>query len=129
MPKLTETQKAKVHTWINQWAVKLTVARFHIDIKFHNKKDPTTEGDSTVFADVGHHYAGLEADINIWSPFWRLSEQQQERVCVHELVHILLPSATEEEICSVTEIIWCLAKGSANAAYDIPAPEGSVQAP
>lgn len=111
MPKVTEEQKSQVQRWINEWARKLKLDRYHIAVKFHKRRNPTTSPEEIVFADTTSAYAGLEADINIWLPFWSLPEQQRERVCVHELLHVLLPSATEEEACTATEVIWCLVKG------------------
>lgn len=111
MAKITEEQKEQVRLWVSEWAIWLKLERFHIEINFLNKKDPESVNRETVYADVGHHYAGLEADVNIWLPFWRLTDYQKERVCAHELVHILLPDASEDEVCTVTEIVWCLVKG------------------
>jgi len=115
MARVTEAKKEQVRLWIAEWALWFKLDRFHIDIKFHNKPDPSAVERETVFADVGHHYAGLEADVNIWLPFWKLTDYQKERVCAHELVHILLPDATEDEVCTITEIMWCLVKGEVNA--------------
>jgi hypothetical protein len=109
--KITEEQKEQVRLWIEEWAVRLRLDRYPIDIKFYKRKDPKSVGGETVYADVGHHYAGMDIDVNIWLPFWGLSDCQKERVCVHELVHVLLPSASERDICAATEIIWCLIKG------------------
>jgi hypothetical protein len=111
MAKVTNSDKQQVIDWTKFWAGKLSLDRFTIDVKFHRKCDPN-EGDTTTFADVGYHYAGLEAIINIWLPFWSLSITQREKVCLHELAHILLPSATETEICAITEIIWRMANPS-----------------
>lgn len=107
MAKVTEEQKTQVREWTTKWVKHLKLDRYTIDIKFHNRKTKTTK-DEIVFADTICSYAGLEADINIWLPFWSLTDYQKERVCVHELVHVLLPSISEEDTCTATEILWSL---------------------
>jgi len=114
MAKTTEEQKNQVRSWIAEWSLRFKLDKYPIEIKFHQRRDPKSRNTGeTVYADVGHHYAGMDIDVNIWLPFWTLSDYQKERVCVHELVHALLPSATEEDTCTATEIIWSLLKGEA----------------
>jgi hypothetical protein len=112
MPNPTPEQHAQVKTWIVSWAKCLHLEHYTIEIKFFNRRSPDDKKeDITTFADTQSQYAGLEAEVRVWKPFWLLEELQQEKVCLHELVHIILPNSSEDEVCRVTEVVWKLVKG------------------
>lgn len=111
MPKVSEAQQDQIRSWVLEWGKRLNLDHYTISVKFYRRRNPDDDEDIT-FADTTTHYAGLEAEIRVWKDFWTLSALQQERVCVHELVHVLAPTAIEDEVCRITEVLWRLVKGN-----------------
>lgn len=72
---------------VKKWLPRLGLSHWIINIKFTSgilAGDPQCE--ATIHDDLKY----LEADLEIFKPFWKHDLENQEKNIVHELVHLML---------------------------------------
>jgi hypothetical protein len=104
--RVSDEQKSEAHAWIAKWRPRLFLDNHRIEVYFRQKpcRDDTDEAVHYALCTSGD--GGLESDVEFFPQFWRQEAGRQERILVHELMHIVAPSASEIEVNTLTEILW-----------------------
>lgn len=104
--RVSDEQKSTVNAWIAKWRPRIFLDNHRIDVFFRAKpcRDDGDEGVHLALCTSGD--GGLESDVEFFPAFWRHEVGRQERILLHELMHIVAPSASEIETNALTEILW-----------------------
>ena len=73
---------------IDKWKPRLGLDDWIINLKIKNSYEST--GEHRCEAAISDDLKYLEADLEIYKPFWKITKEKQEITIVHELVHLLL---------------------------------------
>lgn len=103
--RASDTQRANVATWVELWRPRLMLHGYKVEYAFHAKAH-SADDDSVTHAESFCGFAGLDVELHFYPSFWRSAEVMQEKIVLHELAHVIVPSATEGEINVLTEILW-----------------------
>lgn len=105
--KISEEQKATIDSWVQKWAPRLLLQNHKINCIWRTRVCKGDTRDSIVYAQTHGAFSGLDADIEIFPAFSRLpSQETQERIILHELVHVVCSGASEQETTVLTQILW-----------------------
>lgn len=93
----TKAEQARVRGYVEKWAVRLKLNAVNINVGFSakpNKEHPASAATCTSRTPY------MEALITFWPIFWEESVEQQQRVVVHELLHVVL-QPTKDVACDL----------------------------
>lgn len=82
-----EARMLEVWKLVDKWLPLLGLDDWIINIKIEKYTDPE---DATCEASIEDDLKYLEANLSIWSPFWKNDNEHREINIVHELVHLLI---------------------------------------
>jgi hypothetical protein len=110
-------KKKQIESLFKKWITRLGLGWWRVDISFYN--DPQSiidhfgvnDDDTLVVARTYTHWIYGKAEIHVNLPvIEKLSDDETERVIVHELLHILVNEMREDEIHHEERVVTQLTK-------------------
>lgn len=105
MARPTLKDKARITKWLRKWQGLMFLQEWFFDFAEQSEQEGTT----LMSIDARPRY--MEATINVYPEFWRLTLERQENCLIHEMSHCLtemtrrlLNNANKGEIPSRSEI-------------------------